>query len=231
MDGASRRVWCSRRVRDGRWSKYPGGGVLTGPPCDSLRRALRPAKWRFARNSQREKEFERSRFCPWSISALGATYVVVLPPSDKAVEMAQACLASPALGGAGLRPPPAVGRRRGSGAAVGSRARCARQPGARRAPAPSHSSEKNVHHPRGIWVSCGAARDPGDGDDEDGPSTSEPRMAPPTPSPVFSRRPMSARQRKVLNERVLARPPPRARGRKRRGAGIWPVAAGVAAAG
>jgi hypothetical protein len=166
-----------------------------------------------------------------SISALGATYVVVLPPSDKAVEMAQACLASPALGGAGLRPPPAVGRRRGSGAAVGSRARCARQPGARRAPAPSHSSEKNVHHPRGIWVSCGAARDPGDGDDEDGPSTSEPRMAPPTPSPVFSRRPMSARQRKVLNERVLARPPPRARGRKRRGAGIWPVAAGVAAAG
>ena len=129
MDGASRRVWCSRRVRDGRWSKYPGGGVLTGPPCDSLRRALRPAKWRFARNSQREKEFERSRFCPWSISALGATYVVVLPPSDKAVEMAQACLASPALGGAGLRPPPAVGRRRGSGAAVGSRARCARQPG------------------------------------------------------------------------------------------------------
>ena len=122
--------------------------------------------------------------------------------------MAQACLASPALGGAGLRPPPAVGRRRGSGAAVGSRARCARQPGARRAPAPSHSSEKNVHHPRGIWVSCGAARDPGDGDDEDGPSTSEPRMAPPTPSPVFSRRPLSARQRKVLNERVLARPPP-----------------------
>ena len=64
MDGASRRVWCSRRVRDGRWSKYPGGGELTGPPCDSLRRALRPAKWRFARNSQREKEFERSRFCP-----------------------------------------------------------------------------------------------------------------------------------------------------------------------
>ena len=91
---------------------------------------------------------------------------------------------------------------------MGSRARCARQPGARRAPAPSHSSEKNVHHPRGIWVSCGAARDPGDGDDEDGPSTSEPRMAPPTPSPVFSRRPLSARQRKVLNERVLARPPP-----------------------
>ena len=33
-------------------------------------------------------------------------------------------------------------------------------------------------------------------------------MAPPTPSPVFSRRPLSARQRKVLNERVLARPPP-----------------------
>ena len=33
-------------------------------------------------------------------------------------------------------------------------------------------------------------------------------MAPPTPTPVFSRRPLSARQRKILNERVLSRPPP-----------------------
>ena len=118
--------------------------------------------------------------------------------------MAQACLASPPLGGAG-RLLPAVGRRGGAGAAVGSRARCDGRPGAtRRGAAPSEKAEIQ----RRIRVSCGAAREPGKAGDDEDPSTSEPSMAPPTPTPVFSRRPLSARQRKILNERVLSRPPP-----------------------
>lgn len=88
---------------------------------------------------------------------------------------------------------------------MGSRARCDGRPGAtRRGAAPSENAEIQ----RRIRVSCGAAREPGKAGDDEDPSTSEPSMAPPTPTPVFSRRPLSARQRKILNERVLSRPPP-----------------------
>ena len=100
---------------------------------------------------------------------------------------------------------PTVWRRGGAGAAVGSRARCDGRPGTtRRGAAPSENADTQ----RRIRVSCGAAREPGKAGNDEGPSTSEPSMAPPTPTPVFSRRPLSARQRKILNERVLSRPPP-----------------------